>query len=395
MSAQTNSRGLSANEARARLAHHGSNELVRAKGTPLSRVLLRQFVSPMVAILAVAAMLSAALGDLVDAMAIGTIVLLNAVVGFVQEYRAERAVLALRKMTAPRARVMRDGHVTEVTAVDVVPGDLLLLEAGDVVAADADLVEAHVLTTLEAALTGESAPVEKHVAPVAADAPLAERHDRVYAGTSVATGSGKAVVYATGMGSELGKIAHLLESTVDERTPLQVRLARVTRVLVALSSGVVLAVAMIGLLRGQPWLEVMLGAVSLAVAAIPEALPSMITVALALGVRRMAAQHVLVKRSPSVETLGSTTVICTDKTGTLTTGVMVVRDIWGPDPEAVLRAAVSCCDADPPAGDPTEVAIVLKGRERGFDRMRIEEDNPRTARRWRTARANAPFSPGP
>ena len=324
-------------------------------------------------------MLSAALGDLVDAMAIGTIVLLNAVVGFVQEYRAERAVLALRKMTAPRARVMRDGHVTEVTAVDVVPGDLLLLEAGDVVAADADLVEAHVLTTLEAALTGESAPVEKNVAPVAADAPLAERHDRVYAGTSVATGSGEAVVYATGMGSELGKIAHLLESTVDERTPLQVRLARVTRVLVALSSGVVLAVAMIGLLRGQPWLEVMLGAVSLAVAAIPEALPAMITVALALGVRRMAVQHVLVRRLPSVETLGSTTVICTDKTGTLTTGVMVVRDIWGPDPDAVLRAAVSCCDADPPTGDPTEVAIVLKGMERGFDRMRIEEDNPRTA----------------
>jgi Ca2+-transporting ATPase len=342
-------------------------------------VLLRQFVSPMVAILAVAAMLSAALSDLVDAVAIGAIVLLNAVVGFVQEYRAERAVLALRKMTTPRARVLRDGHVKEVAAIDVVPGDLLLLEAGDVVAADADLIEAHVLTTMEAPLTGESAPVEKNATPAAADAPLAERHDRVYAGTAVARGSGKALVYATGMASELGKIAHLLASSVDERTPLQVQLARVTGVLVGLSSAVVLAVAVIGLVRGQQWLEVLLGAVSLAVAAIPEGLPAMITIALALGVRRMAAKNVLVRRLPSVETLGSTTVICTDKTGTLTTGVMVVRQVWGPDTDAVLQAAVSCCDADPPNGDPTEVAIVLKGRERGFDRDRIEEDNPRTA----------------
>ncbi len=378
-SAQTRSRGLSVVEAGGRLTHHGPNELVRAKATPPSRVLARQFVSPMVAILAAAAVLSAALGDFVDAIAIGTIVLLNAVVGFFQEYRAERAVLALRKMTAPRARVMRDGHVTVVAAVDVVPGDLLMLEAGDVVAADADLVEANALATQEAPLTGESFPTEKTAAAVTVDAPLAERHDRVYAGTSVARGSGQAVVYATGMSTELGKIAHLLASTVSEPTPLQVRLARVTRVLVGLSGVVVIAVAAIGFVRGQQWLEVMLGAVSLAVAAIPEGLPAVITVALALGVRRMAAQNVLVRRLPSVETLGSTTVICTDKTGTLTTGEMVVRRVWGPDPDAVLRAAVSCCDADPPVGDPTEVAIVLKGRERGFDRSRIEADNPRTA----------------
>jgi P-type Ca2+ transporter type 2C len=371
--------GLSSAEARDRLARHGPNELARAKGTPPARVFLRQFLSPMVALLVAAAVLSGALGDMVDAIAIGTIVVLNAAVGFFQEYRAERAVLALRKMTAPRARVMRDGHISELSAGAVVPGDLLLLEAGDVVSADADLVQANALTTQEAALTGESTPSEKLASPVAVDTPMADRHDRVYAGTSVARGTGHAVVYATGMATELGKIAHLLATTPDEATPLQNRLARVSRVLIGLSGSVVVAVAGLGLLRGQPWLEVLLGAVSLAVAAVPEGLPAVITVALALGVRRMASRNVLVRRLSSVETLGSTTVICTDKTGTLTTGKMVVREIWGPDPDAVLRAAVSCCDADPPVGDPTEVAIVLKGRERGFNRTRIEQENPRTA----------------
>jgi Ca2+-transporting ATPase len=370
--------GLTSAEARDRLALHGPNELARAKGTPPARVFLRQFLSPMVALLVAAAMVSGALGDMVDAIAIGTIVFLNAAVGFFQEYRAERAVLALRRMTAPRARIMRDGHTAEVPARDVVPGDLLLLEAGDVICADADLVQASALTTQEAALTGESVPTEKMAAPVADDTPVADRHDRVYAGTSVTRGTGHAVVYATGMATELGKIAHLLATTPDEATPLQKRLARVSRVLIGLSGGVVIAVAALGLLRGQPWLEVLLGAVSLAVAAVPEGLPAVITVALALGVRRMASRNVLVRRLSSVETLGSTTVICTDKTGTLTAGEMVVREIWGPEPDAVLCAAVSCCNADPPVGDPTEVAIVLKGRERGFDRTRIEHENPRT-----------------
>jgi Ca2+-transporting ATPase len=333
----------------------------------------------MVALLVVAALLSAALGDVVDAIAIGTIVILNAAVGFFQEYRAERAVLALRKMTAPRARVMRDGHAAELPAAEVVPGDLLLLEAGDVVAADADLVAANALTIQESTLTGESVPAAKMLGEVAADAPLANRHDRVYSGTAVAAGTGSAAVYATGMDTELGKIAHLLASTPDEQTPLQIRLAHVSHVLIGLSGIVVMTVAAIGFARGQPWLEVVLGGVSLAVAAIPEGLPAVITVALALGVRRMAAQNVLVRRLSSVETLGSTTVICTDKTGTLTTGEMVVREVWGADSDAVLRAGVSCCDADPPVGDPTEIAIVLKGRERGFDRNRIEEENPRTA----------------
>jgi Ca2+-transporting ATPase len=369
--------GLTTAEARALLSEHGPNELVRSEGTPPSRVLFRQFLSPMVALLVAAAVLSGALGDLVDAIAIGMIVLLNAAVGFFQEYRAERAVLALRKMTAPRARVVRDGHAAEVAAAEVVPGDTLLLEAGDVVAADADLVEANALTTQQAALTGESVPAEKMATSAAGDAPLAERHDRVYAGTSVAQGTGRGVVYATGMGTELGKIAHLLTSIADEQTPIQVQLSHVSRVLVGLAGAVVIAVAGIGLVRGQLLLEVLLGSVSLAVAAIPEGLPAVITVALALGVQRMAAQNVLVRRLASVETLGSTTVICTDKTGTLTTGEMVVRRVWGPDPDAVVRAAVSCCDADPPVGDPTEVAIVLKARERGFDRSRVEEENPR------------------
>jgi hypothetical protein len=357
--------GLTAAEARRALAEVGRNELQRAVATPRWRILVRQFASPLIWLLLAACAVALALGEVADAIAIAAIVVINGTVGFLQEHRAETALAALRSMTAPRAQVLRDGRRTVVPAAEVVPGDALLLEAGDVVAADARLVEAHALATNEAALTGESAPSSKRTDPTPVGAALAERHDRVFMGTSVVRGSGVATVLATGMGTELGRIAHLLATAEETETPLQQRLARVSRTLLYLCLGVVGVTAGLGFLRGIAPLEVILSAVSLAVAAVPEGLPAIVTIALAIGVQRMAARHVLVRRLPAVETLGSATVICTDKTGTLTTGVMTVRELWGPDHRALLRTGPACCDADlgPDArggpGDPTEVALLV------------------------------------
>jgi len=341
---------------------------------------LAQLKSPMIILLGIAAIVSGALGEVPEAVAIIAIVVLNAIVGFVQEFRAEKAVLALRNMTAPRARVIRDGHAALIAARDVVPGDVLLLESGDLVGADARLLEAHALSTVESTLTGESVPVEKDLTPSTAQTPLAERSDSVFLGTSVATGSGRAVVLATGQRTELGKIANLLATAEEQQTPLQLQLEKVGRSLVWLCLAVVALVAVLGVIRGVPWLELLVSSISLAVAAVPEGLPAIVTIALAIGVQRMASQHVLVRKLPSVEALGSTTVICTDKTGTLTRGLMSVREVWG-DEAAVVRAAASCCDAELTdkggVGDPTEVAILEKARAMQLERADLERDNPR------------------
>jgi Ca2+-transporting ATPase len=375
--------GLTSAEAERRLATVGANEIRRAPRPSRVRMLLSQFASPLIWLLLGAVVVSAALGEIVDAIAIAVIVFVNALVGFFQEHRAENALEALRAMTAPRARVLRDGRQTMIAAADVVPGDLLLLEAGDVVAADARLLEANRLSTSEAALTGESAPVEKDATPARADAPLAERHDSVFLATAVANGTGLAEVTATGMATELGKVAGLLATAEESTTPLQARLARVGRVLLIMCLGIVVVTAGVGLLHGRPLLEVFLSAVSLAVAAVPEGLPAIVTIALAIGVRRMSERHVLIRRLPAVETLGSATVICTDKTGTLTTGVMTVRELWGVDHQALLAAAAACCDAElsddrrTGTGDPTEIALLAAAAERGIDRRAIEREHPR------------------
>jgi P-type Ca2+ transporter type 2C len=377
--------GLSSAEAQRRLTQFGANEIRREQTTTPLTLLVRQFASPVIWLLLAATVLSAALGEVLDAIAIGAIVILNAVIGFFQEYRAERAVMALRSMTAPRARVMRDGHSIMVSAATIVPGDLLVLEAGDVAAADARLHTAHVLTTNEAPLTGESTPVEKTTAPTESDTPLAERHDFVFMGTSVATGTGLAEVIATGMQTELGRIAHLLSTAEESVTPLQRRLARVSQTLLYICGGIVAVVALAGVLRGWPVIQVFMAAVSLAVAAVPEGLPAVVTIALAVGVQRMAARHVLIRRLPAVETLGCATVICTDKTGTLTTGVMRVRELWGRDHTDLLLAAAACCDAEigrdgrGGVGDPTELAILVAAAERGIYRGEIERTHPRVA----------------
>jgi P-type Ca2+ transporter type 2C len=376
-------RGLSTAEATKRLVEVGPNELKREDATPPWRILAGQFASPVIWLLLIAAGISGALGELVDAIAIATILVINAFVGFFQEYRAERAVLALRAMTAPQARVLRDGHPIVVPAATVVPGDVLMLEGGDIVAADARLVEAHRLTTNEAPLTGESMPVEKSIESSDPSASLAEQRDRVFAGTSIATGTGLAEVVATGMQTELGKIAHLLSTAEETATPLQTRLAKVSKTLMIACLAIVGIVAVVGIARGQSLFDVFLSAVSLAVAAVPEGLPAVVTIALAIGVQRMAARHVLVRKLHAVETLGCATVICTDKTGTLTTGSMRVRELWGPDHARLLDAAAACCDAELAAdlqggvGDTTEIAILIEAAEHDIHRGNIEHTRRR------------------
>ena len=375
--------GLTSADAARLLGEAGPNELGVKSERPAWHLLVAQFNSPVIWLLLAACLVSALVGALVDAAAIGTIVLINGLFGFFQEYRAEKAVFALRAMTAPRARVIRDGRTQVIAAAAVVPGDLLVLEAGDVVAADALLLEANALTAMEAALTGESTPVEKTAKPADPDAPVAQRSDHVFAGTHIGTGTGLAEIVATGMRTQLGRIAEMLTAPTDESTPLQARLGVLSRRLMLICLGIVLAVTILGWRQGLTGLDLLLPAISLAVAAVPEGLPAIVTIALAVGMQRMAARHALVRRLTAVETLGCATVICTDKTGTLTTGVMAVREIWGEDPLRVLDAAVACSDAELSSdgkggvGDPTEVAIMVAAASRNIHRNAIEAGRPR------------------
>lgn len=376
-------RGLSSFDAQNRLAQFGPNQVRETESRSAWYVLFEQFKSPLVLILLFACVISFTLGEFVESIAIAVILLVNAMIGFFQEYRAETAVQALREITSPKARVLRDGRPVEISATEVVPGDFLLLEAGDIVAADGKIIEASRLQINEAVLTGESLPVHKFVGGELSSKSLAERTGFLFMGTSVAMGTALCEVTATGMKTELGKIAHLLSTTADTMTPLQNQLAKVGRMLLFLCLGIVGLVFVIGYFQGRPWLELMVFSISLAVAAVPEGMPAIVTVALAFGVQRMAARNALIRKLPSVETLGSVSVICTDKTGTLTTGLMRVREIWGPDHRQIILAAASCCDAElgpdrqSDIGDPTEIAILLEALERGILKSQIESKNPR------------------
>jgi Ca2+-transporting ATPase len=321
-------RGLTAAEAAQRRVEHGDNVLREKPSEAWWWKLLRQFRELVIWILLAAAVVAAAMGDWADTAAIVAIVLVNAIIGFLQEERALRALAALQRMSAPLARVVRDGDPRQVPAREVVPGDRIELEAGDAVPADARLVEAFGLRVQEAALTGESEPVEKEPAgPLAVATPLGDRRSIVHAGTVVAAGRAAALVVATGMTTELGRIASLLERVAPETTPLQRRLAELGRLLIVICLAVVAVIFALELMRGGRVTDVLLRAVSLAVAAVPEGLPAVVTVVLAIGLQRMVARNALVRRLPSVETLGSVTVICTDKTGTLTRNEMTVREI--------------------------------------------------------------------
>ncbi len=322
---ESTERGLTTTEAAARLARYGPNELPQQRQKSPWHILWEQLSATMVVILLVAAAVSVAVGDEKDAIVILVIVVLNALLGFVQEYRAERAIAALQRLAVPTARVYRDGQVREVSARDLVPGDVVLLEAGNQVPADGRLLAVSNLRVQEAALTGESEPVGKEAAPLAVpDLPLGDRRNMAYMGTLVTYGRGTLLVTATGPRTELGAVAAMIQGVSAEPTPLQRRLDQLGRGLAAVALALVAVIFVLGLLRGEDPRLMFLTAVSIAVAAVPEGLPAVVTIALALGAQRMLRRRALIRKLPAVETLGSVTVICSDKTGTLTENRMTV-----------------------------------------------------------------------
>jgi Ca2+-transporting ATPase len=412
---KTTRTGLTAKEAQQRLATFGPNELKKEKGTSPIKILLDQFTDILMIILLIATGLSIVVGEVTDAIIIIIIIIASAALGFSQEYRSEKAVEALKKMTAPTASVLRDGKEVRIPAAELVPGDIMVLYAGDKIPADGRIIEAFTMKDDEAPLTGESNPVQKSADTLPEQTQLNDRENMVYTGTVVVYGRGKAAVTDTGMTTEFGKIAQMVQSAPTEQTPLERRLAGVGKWIGILCLGVAASVGIIGIVEGRAILDMVLWAVSLAVAAVPEALPAIVTGALAIGMYRMAKSNAIVKRLPAVETLGSTSVICSDKTGTMTKGEMTVRSVYssgqtfkvtgiGYTPEGefqvndkkvepdenvkeILKAATLCNDSgleqDTQSnkwivkGDPTEGALVVAAAKAGLNKETLEEDAPR------------------
>jgi P-type Ca2+ transporter type 2C len=407
---RSNPGGLSSDEAAKRLEEFGPNELQVQGRVSAWSILLEQFKNILIIILLLATALSAFLGHGVEAIAITVIVLFAVILGFIQEFRAERAIEALREMAAPLATVIRDGREERIPARDLVPGDLILLATGDKVPADVRLVEAVNLQTVEAALTGESAPVEKHSNALEGETlPTGDQRNMAFAGTAVTYGRGRALIVATGMTTEFGKIARMLEEVDTVKTPLQKNLDRIGKSLARAAFVVVFVIVAFGLFRGQPFVEMLIFGVALAVAVVPEALPAVVTISLALGVKRMVRRNALVRRLPAVETLGSTSVICSDKTGTLTKDEMTVRRLYvaghtievsgtgyepsgtfsqnglatsDPSLSMLLRAAALASDARVEQrngsgswvvkGDPTEGALVVVAAKAGLNKPELD-----------------------
>ncbi len=395
--------GLTAVEAARRLGIYGPNRIEAERRASPWKLLFQQFKNVLILTLLLATVLSAFLGHALEALAIAVIVLFAVLLGFVQEFKAEKALEALRKMAAPLARVKRDGKEDVINATELVPGDLLLFSAGDRVAADARLIQAINLRSEESSLTGESLPSEKDarsVLPV--DAGPGDRRNMVFAGTSISCGRASAIVVETGMKTEFGRIAAMLQSVETEKTPLQKNLDKVGAALARAAFVIVLVIVAFGVFRGQSFIDMLIFGIALAVAVVPEALPAVVTISLALGVQRMVKRHALMRRLPVVETLGSTTVICSDKTGTLTRDEMTVRSLYtsgtlievsgsgyspegsftvqggGKVPESMhelLLAGLLCNDArlvhDEESGwqikgDPTEGALLVSARKAGL-----------------------------
>ena len=415
--------GLSSPEVKKRLDEVGPNQLEEKKGRTPWDMFLGQFKDVLVLILLISALVSFILGEVSDAVVIAIILILNATLGVVQEYKAEKSLAALKKMTTPNALVIRDGKQAKIEATQLVPGDIVLLESGDHIPADLRLSMVTNLKIQEAVLTGESVPVEKTAEIIdkdnisTGDQDTGDQDNMAFMGTAVISGRGRGIVVATGMKTEMGQIAGMLEEQKQEDTPLQKKLNQVGKKLGLIILIVVGLVVLLGYLRGIEFFEMFLIGISLAVAAVPEGLPAVVTVVLALGVQRMIKKHVIVRRLPAVETLGATTVICSDKTGTLTQNQMTVRKLvlsekkievegegyrpvgkfyqteqeiqvqTDPDLSLLLRGAVLCNNAELQKnnennqweiiGDPTEGALVVTAAKAGYDKKKLEEDYPR------------------
>lgn len=390
---RTGKNGLSSDEAKERLAKYGPNLLKEAPKKSPFLLFLKQFTDVLVLILIAAAAISAFTGDVTDTVVIIFIVFLNATIGFTQEYRAERAMEALKKLEAPVVTVIRSSSHTKIPSQDLVIGDIIELSAGEKVSADIRLIEAYNLNVEEAALTGESLPVEKNTKPMEGTAALADRKNMSFMGTIITYGRGIGVVTATGMDTELGKIAHLIQEVKDKKTPIQERLERMGKWLALVALILCAVIFTAGILRGEPMQLMLLTAISLAVAAIPESLPAVITIVLALGAYRMVKANALIRKLPSVETLGSVTTICSDKTGTLTLNRMSAEFIytidglekeWNVDDRItgkLLHAMVLCNDANiegaKRTGDPMELALLQAGIHTGITKEDALRNYPR------------------
>jgi len=417
--------GLSGENVKTRQQRHGKNELPMTEGTSLLQMILEQFQDIMIVLLLIAAIISIVIGEAKDSIVIFIIVALNALIGVYQERQAENALAALSQMQTPIVRVLRDGHVTQISAAELVPGDIVLLESGDRIPADGRLIEANNVKIDESAMTGESSPADKDTLSMSDTTPppaAADRHNVAYMGTAMTYGRAVMAVTETGLSTQLGKIAALIQNVEKSRTPLQDRLERMGYVLAGAAVSICVVVFIAGVLRGEEVNEMFLTSVSLAVAAVPEGLPAVITVALALGANRMIKRNALIRKLPAVETLGSVTTICSDKTGTLTRNEMTVTRLSLPGhPEVtvtgvgyepvgqfmagskrdtlhiiqddqlarIIKAAALCTDAyverdneDSPwhvVGDTTEGALLVMAMKQGWTRESLEEDMPRVA----------------
>jgi Ca2+-transporting ATPase len=415
---QSSRSGLSEEEANRRLDQHGHNQLAEKRKTSKAVVFLRQFASPLIYILLVAAIVEAAvMRKPTDAAVIFGVVLINSVIGFFQESKAERAMESLKRLIVPHAKVVRDGRIVDHAASQLVPGDIVLIEAGDKIPADARLIEEVNLSIDEAILTGESVPVEKFVAPLEGDAAVADMGNMVHMGCIVVNGKGTGVVTATGMSTEIGKITAQVQEVKPPPTPLQRNVSRFGRYIGVLVLGIILLLIVLGLVKGYEFKEIFSLGVAAAVSAIPEGLPVMVTVVLAIGMGRMAKRHALIRKLSAVETMGAVTVVCSDKTGTLTESEMTVRRIWmstrqvdvtgtGYKPAGdfleegrqlqarmdeglmlALKISALCNDSSLKSeegtfrvlGDPTEGALLVAALKAGLEQEALQKESPRLA----------------